>query len=261
MIKNGYRSRNRLAGCAAGLLCLLLALPACDSTSSVVSGELGKPSSISIGQTLSFAGEDLSIRFAEVISDSRCPTGVECVWAGEVSVAVQITYFKSLHHKTLVQSGAAPGLTTAFFNEYKIAFKVTPYPSAGSPIKQGNYRLELTVTREAALSGGVLVTFDVVGEKYSVFFRQPDAIRDVLAVYNGTSQAGIPSGRVIRGGAFYNQPWSWHIDPDDIQMVEVTIELCDGRPSDLEADVDYWVNTVGRYCPWGATIVAVEDFR
>ncbi len=261
MIERNQRSRNKLAICALGLLCLLLALPACDSTSGVISGELGKSSSVSIGQTLSFTGADLSIRFAEVISDSRCPAGVECVWPGEVSVKVQITYFKSLHQKTLVQSGAAPGLTIVFFNEYKIAFKVTPYPQAGSPIKKGDYRLELVVTKEAALSGGVLVTFDVVGEKYSVFFREPDAIHDVLAVHNGASQARIPSGRVVRGGTFYNQPWNWHIDPDDIQMVELTIELCDGRPSDVEADIDYWVNTVGRYCPWGAVIIAVEDFR
>jgi hypothetical protein len=34
--------------------------------------------------------------------------------------------------------------------------------------------------------------------------------------------------------------------------VEVTIELCDGRPSDLDAELDYWAGTVKRYCPWGA---------
>ena len=44
-------------------------------------------------------------------------------------------------------------------------------------------------------------------------------------------------------------------------MAEVTIELCDGLPSHVEEDLDYWADTVKRFCPWHAKIVRIEDFR
>ena len=61
--------------------------------------------------------------------------------------------------------------------------------------------------------------------------------------------------------AGHNEPWSWHLDPVDIEMAEFTIELCDAAPGTVEEDLDYWLNTVGRYCPWGAELVDLEDFR
>jgi hypothetical protein len=110
-------------------------------------------------------------------------------------------------------------------------------------------------------SGGILVTFDVLGETYKVFITNEDTIEEVFAVQRGESQATIPSGRLIEGAAFYNEPWSWHIDSEDIHMAEFTIELCDGLPSQVEAALDYWVNTVKRFCPWHAEIAKIEDFR
>jgi hypothetical protein len=44
-------------------------------------------------------------------------------------------------------------------------------------------------------------------------------------------------------------------------MAEVTIELCDGRPSDLENNLVYWMDTVGRFCPWSARLVELKDYR
>jgi len=111
------------------------------------------------------------------------------------------------------------------------------------------------------LSGGILVAFDVKGETYKVFITNEDTIEEVFAVQRGESQATIPSGRLVEGAVFYNKPWSWHIDSEDIHMAQFTIELCDGLPSHVEADLDYWVNTVKRFCPWHAQIVKTEDFR
>ena len=36
---------------------------------------------------------------------------------------------------------------------------------------------------------------------------------------------------------------------------DFAVEVCDGRPSMVEADLSYWLDTVGRFCPWGATVV------
>jgi hypothetical protein len=111
------------------------------------------------------------------------------------------------------------------------------------------------------LEGGVLATFDVMGERYSIFITNFKTIEQVLALSNGQSNARIPSGRLIKGREAHNASWNWHIDPEDIQMAEITMELCDGRPSDVEKDIDYWVDTVGRFCPWSAVLVALKDYR
>jgi hypothetical protein len=111
------------------------------------------------------------------------------------------------------------------------------------------------------LEGGVLATFDVQGERYSIFVTRTESIAQLEALADGRSDARIPSGRLVRGGVPYNAPWSWHIDPEGLEMAEVTIELCDGRPSDVEKDLDYWVGTVGRFCPWSAALLGLKDYR
>jgi hypothetical protein len=61
--------------------------------------------------------------------------------------------------------------------------------------------------------------------------------------------AHIPNGRILSGAgrARHNAPWSWHLDPVDIQMAEAAIEVCDATPSYVEAHRDYFVGVVGRY--------------
>ncbi len=117
------------------------------------------------------------------------------------------------------------------------------------------------VTEGTQLSGGILATFDVLGESYNIFITSPSAIEQVLALKNGTSSANIPNGKLVRGQVSYNKPWSWHIDPQDITMVEMTVEIYDGLPSHVEADLDYWTDTVGRFAPWQAELTAIQDYR
>jgi hypothetical protein len=90
-----------------------------------------------------------------------------------------------------------------------------------------------------------------------------ETIEQLFDLWEGTSSASIPNGRILRGPgqASHNQPWSWHLDPEQIEMAEVTIELCDGVPSLVEEEVDYWVDTVGYYCPWSAELIDLQDFR
>ena len=113
------------------------------------------------------------------------------------------------------------------------------------------------------LEGGILAVFEVSGERFSAFVTSPNGISAILSLEAGTSQASIPNGRLIRGAglADHNLPWSWHMDPADIEMAEFTIELCDGRPSTVEGNLDEWIGVVGRFCPWGARLASVDDLR
>jgi hypothetical protein len=227
----------------------VLLLAACASPPGETNAELGQEFSLILDQSASIVGEPLKIRFLEIINDSRCPKGVNCAWEGEVTCLVEITYFESLYRKVLTQPGLIEEPANADFKEYEIAFDVQPYPEAGRQIAKKDYRLQMVINKKPALSGGILVTFEVIDERYSVFITNQKAIEQVYAVQKGESQATIPSGRIVRGSVPYNQPWSWHIDSEDIGMAEFTIELCDGKPSHVEADLDYWVETVGFFCP------------
>lgn len=60
---------------------------------------------------------------------------------------------------------------------------------------------------------------------------------------------------VIERGTAFNNGWSWHFVPDKWDLVETSIEVCDGRPSYVEKNISYWVDDVGRFCPFGSYVV------
>lgn len=62
------------------------------------------------------------------------------------------------------------------------------------------------------------------------------------------------SGPIQSGNGGHNLAWSWHFS--DAALVETAIELCDGRPSMVQADLDYWLGTVKSFCPWGSFVYA-----
>jgi hypothetical protein len=66
-------------------------------------------------------------------------------------------------------------------------------------------------------------------------------------------RAQIPNGRIVRGTQV-NEGWSWHIE--EVEFAESTIELCDGRPSDVEREGPTFGG--GRFCPWTARIVRIN---
>jgi hypothetical protein len=59
-------------------------------------------------------------------------------------------------------------------------------------------------------------------------------------------------GSIGRGNAGHNLAWNWHFVPGAWDLAEVAIELCDGNAVLVSQDVDYWVDTVGQFCPWGS---------
>lgn len=64
-------------------------------------------------------------------------------------------------------------------------------------------------------------------------------------------------GPIERGdGGGQNPPWNWHFVAGEWELAEVAIELCDGNAVLVSQDVDYWVDTVGQFCPWGSYAAA-----
>ena len=65
----------------------------------------------------------------------------------------------------------------------------------------------------------------------------------------------LPGGQAtIQEGKAEPQSGTWSLDPNDFEFAEITIEVCDGIPSDVEAGLV----TSDRYCPWSAVIADLK---
>ncbi len=105
-------------------------------------------------------------------------------------------------------------------------------------------------------SGPTVATFEVAGQgTYKIELATPELIQHAKDLMNGTTDEGtIPIGIVVRDSPSVNAPWSWHIDPATLEFADQTTEVCDGLPQYVE---DGTV-TSEYYCPWSATVIAIE---
>ena len=94
----------------------------------------------------------------------------------------------------------------------------------------------------------------VDGEVYRIELIAPGALEGAVALITGESAANIPTGVVVRDDPGPNAPWSWHIDPATFAWAEVTTEVCDGLPTQIQDGV----LTGERFCPWSAQLLAIE---
>jgi hypothetical protein len=105
----------------------------------------------------------------------------------------------------------------------------------------------------ASPSGGIYVTFQVADETFRVLLLDDAQIEAARRAQAG-GPVRIPNGRVV-AGTDVNTGWSWHLE--DVTFAQVTIELCDGRPSDVEREGVRFGG--GRYCPWSAQIRSLVE--
>ena len=110
------------------------------------SAALGEEFSLSLGERENIQGEGLSIVFADILEDSRCPTGAQCVWQGQVRCSVLLTKNGSTYTETFTQMGLTADPATESALGYKFEFRVEPYPEVGKEIAQKDYRLIVKAT-------------------------------------------------------------------------------------------------------------------
>jgi hypothetical protein len=101
-------------------------------------------------------------------------------------------------------------------------------------------------------SSRAIVTFAVANERFRVSLESDEELAAARAAQAGGA-ARIPIGR-IAAGTDVNSGWTWHLE--GVTFAEVTTELCDGRPSDVERLGAAFGG--GRYCPWAASIVDID---
>ena len=129
------------------LLCLVLLIPLLSGCGDTVKASLDSQFTLSPGQSVNIAGESMDIKFIGITQDSRCPTGVECIQAGNVSCNIDITQNGSRNHILLTETGG-PGASQGYMSQkYMLVFNISPYPEAGKTISKSDYRLSMTVSK------------------------------------------------------------------------------------------------------------------
>ena len=91
----------------------------------------------------------------------------------------------------------------------------------------------------------------VGSEQFVVRTTDPDTITAFRAVVAG-QRTGFPIGPLRAEDGGFNAPWTWHFDEDEVRLTEVAVEVCDGTPSFVEANLGDFPT----YCPWSAVIVS-----
>lgn len=103
------------------------------------------------GQDAVLTGENLHLRFTDVLEDSRCPTQVSCFWTGQARITVDVRPGGSPSSTVEFNTNPAPGqnVQTIAVDGYTVNLKsLEPYPRAsGEPIAFEDYRATLSVRK------------------------------------------------------------------------------------------------------------------
>jgi hypothetical protein len=102
---------------------------------------VGEPIQLHVGDAVDLEG-GWTIGFSEVVTDSRCPTSVTCVWAGDGAIELFVRRSGSVMRDTLhtlldPASVTHEGLTIQLT-------ELVPYPSDPGTIRQTAYVARLT---------------------------------------------------------------------------------------------------------------------
>jgi len=104
-----------------------------DSSNNIETG----PSMVNVALNETVTMDGISISFTEVLEDSRCPTGVQCIWAGRAKLNVAVANErKSSENHVIIFGETKPEENTSKMlfesKEFNIeASELIPYPKEG----------------------------------------------------------------------------------------------------------------------------------
>ncbi len=111
-----------------------------------VTAALGEPFTLAQGDTVQVGPERVGITFEAVVSDSRCPTDVQCIRAGEAVVRVVMAGQGQAAETVELQT--TPNRSQASVFGYTLTLsRVLPEPNTKTPIKASDYRATFIVAK------------------------------------------------------------------------------------------------------------------
>lgn len=110
-----------------------------------VDADLGKVFELQSGQLAKIRTAGLTIDFDRVAEDSRCPTGVQCVWEGDAQI--ELTVSSSSGRESLVLHTSRRFEREVVFDGWKIVLTdLKPRPREDVTLAAEAYRATLIVT-------------------------------------------------------------------------------------------------------------------
>ena len=130
----------RFVRAVAAVACAI-SLTACSSDPTA---PLNHEFTIGVGETAHVTGADLSIKFVELTEDSRCPTTLQCIWAGNGQVELEA---RSNGQTTVFALNTTQGAREFVVNSFHIALvSLAPIRVDMAPPPAGSYHVTLVVT-------------------------------------------------------------------------------------------------------------------
>jgi hypothetical protein len=121
-------------------------------TDDKISATMGETFELAINDIAYIESADLLVHFVNVTEDSRCPSDVQCIWAGQVTVVIELRQNSTnteLGNLSLTMSGAS-NPPTSTIEGYKIKLlRVDPYPISTRPLQISDYRVTLLISYES----------------------------------------------------------------------------------------------------------------
>ncbi len=117
----------------AGANCQFTACPIIEATTTIITTTIGQVAT----------GLHVSITPNKIVSDSRCPQSVQCIWAGTVEVKAVVAT-KDSNDESIFKLGEATndGAYTITLTE------VTPYPLESGVVPDSSYRFTFKVDKK-----------------------------------------------------------------------------------------------------------------
>ena len=116
------------------LLVLAALLAACGQDTTGI--RFGDNVDVKYGATLVAPGDTASVRFTDVTADSRCPSGAQCVWAGEATVLLTVGGAQQVS----LTLGADASKATAIVRMLQVTLvALKPAPAVNATIAKGDY--------------------------------------------------------------------------------------------------------------------------
>jgi hypothetical protein len=124
---------------------IVAAVSACASVEPTVAVQPGETFSLPVGKTATINGSGTRITFRELREDSRCPTDVTCVWAGDAKIEVIISRNGSPDDTRLISLNPPNNVATS--GDVQIRFVgLTPVPRQSDKSPR-EYVAQLVVNR------------------------------------------------------------------------------------------------------------------
>ena len=114
-----------------------------------ISVQLANPFSLRLNQIAVIKSENLQLKLLEVKNDSRCPSGIQCIWPGQVEIVISVAREDRDAELILIHREGDDDLASKTFDGYLIKLiEVTPYPQKNQTIEIEDYSATLVISKE-----------------------------------------------------------------------------------------------------------------